>query len=250
MSKEYICKKCNYSTTKKNAWNRHLITQKHVRLSNFVCSKCGKSYKFMSGLSRHEIKCKNKFEKHIDDLKATIEKQTVKLNNLITSVHNKPNITNMQINLFLNHECRNAMNFQDFLDTLSLSIDDLKYTSAHGYVKGITNIFVKNLNDLNPIDRPIHCSDKNKLEFYVKDEDKWGQDTSNRKLDKGINTVTHKQIKKIKDWEKSNPDWNNTDIGVENYMTMVKQIMSMDEKGKIDIKKELGNTMNINTLIK
>ena len=84
---------------------------------------------------------------------------------MITSVNNKPTVTNMQVNLFLNHECRNAMNFQDFIDSLSLSLDDLKYTSDHGYAKGITNIFVKNLKDIKPKNRPIHCSNKNKLEF-------------------------------------------------------------------------------------
>ena len=168
----YKCNKCNYSTNKKYAWNRHLLTKKHLREANYICEICGKSYKYMSGLSRHEKICSKdkKIEKHINELKQTIEEQNVKLNYLITSANNKPNVTNMQINLFLNHECRNAMNFQDFLDSLSLSVEDLKYTSDHGYAKGITNIFVKNLKGLNPIDRPIHCSDKNKLEFYVKDE--------------------------------------------------------------------------------
>ena len=139
-----------------------------------------------------------KIEKHINDLKETIIEQNNTINKLISSVHNKPNVTNMQsvqINLFLNQECRNAMNFQDFIDSLSLSIEDLQYTSDHGYAKGITNIFVKNLKDLNPVDRPIHCSNENKLEFYVKDENKWEHDRNNSKLDKGIDTISHKQIK-------------------------------------------------------
>ena len=169
----YECRKCNYRTNKKNAWTRHILTQKHLRVANYVCSTCGKSYKYSSGLSRHELKCgKSKIEEHIDELKQTIKEQNDKLNHLITSVNNKPNVTNMQVNLFLNHECRDAMNFQDFIDSLSLSLDDLKYTSDHGYAKGITNIFVKNLKEIKPVNRPIHCSDKNKLEFYVRDKNK------------------------------------------------------------------------------
>ena len=185
----------------------------------------------------------------INEIKETIKLQNDRLNYLITSVKSKPSVTNMQINFFLNHECRNAMNFQDFINSLSLSVEDLQYTSAHGYAKGITNIFVINLKDLNPIDRPIHCSDKNKLEFYVKDENKWEHDTNNVKLDKGIDSITHLQLRKIKDWEKSHPDWNNSDHGVEEYMHMVKEMMNGNDKNKINIKKELGTSMNIKNLI-
>ena len=39
-------------------------------------------------------------------------------------------------------------------------------------LKGISNIFVKHLEHMDPTQRPIHCSDK-RLQFYVKDEDKW-----------------------------------------------------------------------------
>ena len=70
--------------------------------------------------------------------------------------------------MFLNSECKNAMNLDDFIDSLSLSIDDLRYTRDNGHVKGITHILVKNLNILNPNERPIHCSNKNKLEFLCK----------------------------------------------------------------------------------
>ena len=57
MTKIYSCAKCKYTTTKKNAWNRHLTTKKHLRIANFVCDNCGKSYKYLSGLSRHEVVC-------------------------------------------------------------------------------------------------------------------------------------------------------------------------------------------------
>ena len=246
----YVCKKCNYSTNKKNAWNRHILTQKHLRVANYICGTCNKSYKYPSGLSRHEMKCgKSKMEEHIDELKQTIKEQNDKLNHLITSVNNKPTVTNMQVNLFLNHECRNAMNFQDFIDSLSLSLDDLKYTSDHGYAKGITNIFVKNLKDIKPKNRPIHCSDKNKLEFYVRDKNKWKYDVNNIKLNKGIDSITHLQLKKIKEWEGAHPNWSNTEDGIEEYMNMVKHIMGDSSKEKLTIKQQLGKSMNIKNLI-
>ena len=246
----YECRKCNYKTNKKNAWSRHILTQKHLRIANYICGTCGRSYKYASGLSRHELKCsKSKMEEHIDELKQTIKEQNDKLNHLITSVNNKPTVTNMQVNLFLNHECRNAMNFQDFIDSLSLSLDDLKYTSDHGYAKGITNIFVKNLKDIKPKNRPIHCSDKNKLEFYVRDKNKWKYDINNTKLNKGIDSITHLQLKKIKEWERAHPNWSDSEKGIEEYMQMVKHIMGDSSKEKLTIKQQLGTSMNIKNLI-
>ena len=66
----------------------------------------------------------------------------------------------MTINVYLNEQCKHAMNLSDFVNNLTISLDDLLYTKQHGYMNGISNIFVKKLTDLNPNERPIHCSDK------------------------------------------------------------------------------------------
>ena len=50
----------------------------------------------------------------------------------------------------------------------------------------VTNIFAKQLRDLKPTERPIHCSDKKRLKFYVKDNDQWKKDENNEKIDKTI----------------------------------------------------------------
>ena len=57
---------------------------------------------------------------------------------------------------------------------------------------------MKNLQDLKPNERPIHYSDKKRLQFYVKDENKWEKDKNNQ-LDKSIVAIRHKQIQKIKE---------------------------------------------------
>ena len=71
----------------------------------------------------------------------------------------------MTINMYLNKECKDAMNLTDFVEKVQVSLADLKYTTENGYVKGISNILVKNLTDLDPKDRPIHCSDKKRMQF-------------------------------------------------------------------------------------
>ena len=155
----------------------------------------------------------------------------------------------MTINVFLNEQCKNAMNLTDFVENVKVSLDDLQYTRVHGYVKGISNIFAKNLQDLDPTERPIHCSDKKRLQFYIKEENKWEKDMNNEKIDKTIESVTVKQIKQLKEWEKDHPNYLTNDKLLNEWHTMIQQIMGGGnneiDKNKEQIKKSLGNQIEI-----
>ena len=291
----FFCNKCNYKTLNKYDWTKHLKTKKHLKLitkplevsneylaikssNDYICNECGKVYKFSSGLSRHMKTCFNSSNESMNDkiklepekvnivnnqneqiknlhelLQKTIENQ----NNLIGKVGNTTNNINntMTINLILNEKCKNAMNLTDFMDSLKLSLEDLKYTCDNGYIKGITNILVKNLADINPNKRPFHCNDNNtSLEFFVKDENSWEQDNKHKKINKSIEQITQKQIQHIKEWEQYNPRWNESENGTELYMSMIKEVMGgMTDKDKIvnieNIKKEIGTKVELNTVI-
>ena len=92
----------------------------------------------------------------------------------------------MTINVFLNEQCKDAMNLTDFVENVRVSLQDLNYTKKNGYIDGISNIFVKHLQDMKPTERPIHCSDKKRMQFYVKDANVWEKDKSHEKIDKSI----------------------------------------------------------------
>ena len=283
---DFHCKECNFSTKNKYDWNKHILTNKHKFkvlkksntdlhnekekknkkvFKNFQCKKCNKSYRYSSGLSRHEKTClfnndneneeinqiKNQQEQ-ILNLHSLLEK-TIEHNNILTSKIEAKNVTNINnnltINLFLNEECKDAMNIKDFIDKLNLSLDDLNYTRDNGYIKGITNIILKNLSIIPPMNRPFHCSDIKKLQFYVKDEDKWEKDTQNEKIDKSIKDITRRQINKIKEWENNHPNWDKTDDGTTQYIKMVRNVMggineSDSSKNLEIIKKEIGENIN------
>lgn len=268
MSKKYECTSCFYKTDKKGDYKKHLTTLKHKKNTSskldLTCKYCGKTYQYSSSLCKHLTKCTmndsnilvNEQKNQIKDLqillKETLESQTKIVNNLVNKVGNTTNNT-MHINIFLNNECKNAMNLTDFIQSLSLSVDDLKYTKDNGYVKGIANIFVKNLKDLRPKERPIYCSNVEDMEFYIKDENKWQYDLQNRNLDKSIESVTQKQIQAIVDWRKSHPSWNTTESGTKEYTEMIKSVVGIGDVEKIncnmDIKKELGVNLDINNVL-
>ena len=232
----------------------------------FSCEYCNKKYKFNSGLSRHKLQCKKLKDQtlnndDIDNIKKTNEivinmlKETTLTNNKlcekIAKLENKEtiqtnNITNQNfnINVFLNTECKNAMNLDDFMQKLNLTMDDLIYTKNNGYIKGVANIFVKNLEELKLTDRPIHCSDKKKLQLYIKNENMWEEDKEYEKIDKSIDNVGKKQIHIIKKWEAEHPDWDKDEKGVEEYMLMLQGIMGSSTeherlKERSQIRKEI-----------
>ena len=249
VAKKFSCKKCDYHTTNKYDWKKHISTTKHKNgnsmityshnLLNNVCETCGKIYKFKSGLSRHKKKCYMGNENGVLNINAQnrqtinaannqynsglsesiklmaqtmanqgniLEKLIESQNEMIPKLGNNNN-NNVSINIFLNKKCTDAMNLTDFVKNIKISLEDLEYTNEHGYVKGISNIFQKNLTDLKATERPIHCSDKKRLQFYVKDEDKWEKDITHEKMNKGIESIGKQQILQIKEWEKHHPDF-------------------------------------------
>ena len=113
----------------------------------------------------------------------------------------------MTINVFLNEECKNAMNLTDFVDQFKVSLEDLQYTRDNGFAQGITNIFTKQLKDMDPTTRPIHCSDSKRLQFYVKDENEWVKDSDGKQLDSTINKIKIKQANSLTEWELEHPDF-------------------------------------------
>ena len=159
------CLQCNYITCIEKEAKEHANMNNHTynisyicnSKNEFKCENCNKTYKFLSGYYRHKKKC---IKSDITDIANILQKTTdinTKLydkinklentqNNIVTNTINN-NITNnkLDIHLYLNTEYKNAMNLSEFVDKIKLSLDDLLYTRNNGYVKGITNIFVKNL---------------------------------------------------------------------------------------------------------
>ena len=57
-------------------------------------------------------------------------------------------VNNMTVNMYLDERCGNALNIRDFVNNLTISIDQLCYTKEHGLVKGITNVLLDNFKKM------------------------------------------------------------------------------------------------------
>ena len=126
----------------------------------------------------------------------------------------------MNINIVLNTKCKEAMNITEFVDTIKLSLDDLIYTGNNGYIEGVSNIFIKGLQDMDPEQRPIHCSDKRGTSLYIKDDDTWKKDGDGKMLDSQIGAVTKKHIDILKSWEEAHPKWRDSESETKTYIEL------------------------------
>jgi hypothetical protein len=237
---KFYCEICDYGTCKKSSYSEHILTRKHVKstfvnqnqpktCSYHICENCNKKYKDKSGLWRHKQKCVNNNEnnKPIDQSsKEPSDKEIILLlikennelknmmmkviengtNNIIhTNSHNKA----FNLNFFLNETCKNAMNITDFIDSIKLQLSDFMDVGEVGFIEGISNIIVKNLNNMDETERPIHCTDKKREIFYIKDQDKWEKEEEDKKkLKKMIKNVAFKNEKLMKIYKDTYPDYN------------------------------------------
>ena len=151
-------------------------------------------------------------------------------NNNNTNSHNKA----FNLNFFLNETCKNAMNITDFVDSIKLQLCDLIEVGELGYVEGISKIIVKNLNNLDETERPIHCTDKKRETMYIKDDGEWSkEDDKKSKLKKLITSVADKNIKLLPQFREKYPEYNNSSSKISDvHDKLVIEVMETDDDKK------------------
>ena len=232
--------------------------------STYSC-KCGKKYKHASSLWNHQQKCQTTPHPIVDasnnfvidkELVMLMIKENSELKNMMleehkstqqmmlttqnqimevlkTGTHNttttNTNSHNKTFNLqfFLNETCKNAMNIMDFVDSLKLQLNDLERMGEIGFVNGMSNIIIKNLQSMDVTERPVHCTDHKREVIYVKDADKWDkEDDSKPKLRKAIKHIAHKNAKLIGEFKTKHPDYCKSASKISTqYNTMVIEAM-------------------------
>jgi len=137
--------------------------------------------------------------------------------------HTTNNHAHVNINLFLQEKCKNAMNMNEFVDNLTVQMCDLEMVGRLGFVEGISRIIINGLQRLDVYTRPIHCTDTKRDTIYIRDRDEWKRDTDDKEHTKrAIARVANKNLNKIPEWRRLHPE---TDIFESNAYNMNMQIM-------------------------
>ena len=232
---DYVCELCHYKCSRRFSMQQHQSTAKHINatkcyinaLAKYACKTCDKVFRHHSSLSRHQLSCKTSINQDIvielikqnQDFKQLIIEQNDKLNeqnNKIIQVlgtgvgnNNTINSHNKTFNLqvFLNEDCKDAMNITDFVDSIKFQLSDLESVGRLGYVDGISNIILKNLKALDITKRPVHCTDQKRETIYIKDGGVWTkEDEDNKNVRKLIKKVAFRNSKTLSLFKEKYPD--------------------------------------------
>jgi hypothetical protein len=159
---------------------------------------------------------------------------TTNHNNMITTTNSNNNTFNM--NLFLNEKCKDAMNMKDFVNSIQLNMTDLENVGRLGYVEGMSNIFIDNLQKTDVYKRPIHCSDIKRETLYVKDNNQWERDgPDHQKMTNAVLAVEQKNVALVNEWAKANPRCMNSNTREnEKYFKLSKAATDGEKDGNID----------------
>ena len=274
--KEFFCKNCDFVSSNKKDYDRHLATDKHKMLTNvdkktpknpkpFQCV-CGKQYKHRQSLSVHKKKCKivenvivedtpeNKLINEKDMMSVPIEMWERVMNHMdkqqeaLVSLSSKSSKTinnNFNINIFLNETCKDALSITDFVNSLQLKLEDLLYSKQNGAIEGISNVIIKGLNELDIEKRPLHCTDVKRETLYIKDENGWEKENKDKeKLKKAIFTTQQRQARLIKEWQKENPDWADSMAKMEEFHQFVQKVY-MDDGEENKVIKNIAKNVHI-----
>jgi hypothetical protein len=147
---------------------------------------------------------------------------TTNNNNNNTTNNNTTN--NFNLNVFLNEHCKDALNMSDFIDSLKITLEDLLFSKTNGISRGITDVMIKGLKELDIHKRPIHCTDIKREIMYIKDEDKWSKDDNHDMIKNTIVKIADKERTALQQWALDNPHWMETERKQLDYLTMVRSI--------------------------
>jgi hypothetical protein len=203
-AKIYTCAKCNFSTHKKYNYQCHLMTKRHKKMDDeeyeniaYFCKYCNYSTHKQSNYDKHLNTDKHRANSQFEENTTANETQGLKIteemfcelvksnqqlativqngtNHITNNINNNTN--NFNLNFFLNETCKDAINLKDFIESIEVSIMDLKKLGNKGYVEGISSLMIDKLNELDVTKRPIHSTDVKRNSIYIKDDDVWDKD--------------------------------------------------------------------------
>lgn len=155
-----------------------------------------------------------------------------KVGNNNTTNNTTHNTNNFNLSIFLNEQCKDAVNLIDFINSLQVEFSQMEYTGSHGFVEGMSNIFNKAIQNMEVTKRPIHCTDLKRDILYVKDNEVWGKDDDKiGKMATAIDIVKQNNLSKISEWVKENPGCEEmTNPKNDMFINMIKEHSSDNSK--------------------
>jgi hypothetical protein len=121
-------------------------------------------------------------------------------NTINTNCNNKFNL-----NVFLNETCKDAITFNDFINSIEVTPEEFLYTGSTGFVTGISDVLTTRIKNMDLHTRPFHCTDLKRETIYIKQDDKWEKEDSDKThLRRAVRITADRNMSEFKRWCKDN----------------------------------------------
>lgn len=205
-------------------------------LMNTIKDLVTQHHEFTTLLVNQNMEMKNTIMNENNEFKNMIIKQTSKLieTNKASNITNNIQNNRFNLNIFLNEECKDAINITDYVDKMELQLEDLEATAQLGYTDGITKIISDRIRGTSITKRPFHCTDGKREIVYVKDNDIWEKEQSDKpRMRKMITNVIHKNLQQLIKWHQKYPECADSDNTKNTeYLNMMIQANGGSEREK------------------
>jgi hypothetical protein len=218
----FICSGCNNEYKSRGGFWKHSKTCSGDISSNVICNTISDTTEkrgqkndagFTTDMIIDLLKQNKELQAVLIEQNTAFMEQTNKLfdiSNRQPTIVQNTSTTNNQFNLnfFLNEQCKNAINIQDFLDNIQLTVADIEATGRLGYVNGISRIFINKLKEMDIFTRPLHCTDLKRETVYIRDNNAWEKEKDEQpKLKKLVKIMARKNLKQLPAWQEKNPEY-------------------------------------------
>jgi len=254
-------KQCDYDKHILTNKHKNAVSKASGEPTTIYKCTCGREYKHRQSLYNHHMKCDihkkwnpdsyreplgkpeedgikmestlSELIKQNKELKTAIIEQNamileyMKTNTGITNNTTTTHNQQFNLNFYLNETCKDALNIDDFINSIQLQIDDLHTTGKLGYTEGISRIFIRALKSIDKEKRPIHCTDMKRETIYVKDQNAWEkEDDEKNKMRRAVHQIARMNFGQIPAWKESNPGYDVMDTAKNNeYLNITMSAM-------------------------
>lgn len=259
--KSYPYRASLHNHKKKCSYGKPTLKEKVMDQVTNICSKTPKeeSKELILKLVEENTEIRsllfNQFETMQTQMYEQQKQMHDQINELIPRVgnNNTVNKQKLNINIFLNEQCKDALTMEQFIKKIEVTLGDLLVTKNKGLSEGVSNIFIENMNKLSLYERPLHCTDVKREIVYIKSEEgqiegkpQWERDDANAKLKQALKKVTHMQEQSLEKWVAEHPNWEQNSDEQEEYMLLVKNCTDTLSDKENKVIKKLCNQAHVN----
>jgi len=168
------------------------------------------------------------------------------INNTNNTLNDSSKTFNLQV--FLNEKCKDAMNLDDFANSIQLKLSDLIRIGEEGYIPGMSKVIIERLLEVELCKRPIHCSDEKREAIQVKMADKWKREAIDSvNLTNAVRIIEKKQFDMLTTFRETYPECVNSDSHHNDMLIKLFQNLSNSREPEfIKVMKKVAKAVVIN----